>query len=43
MFLPQEAKNRPNIPLQEKFHRGISRRLRSIAEAPEKNGIKFLL
>ena len=30
----QEAKSRPNIPLQEKFHRGILRGLRNISEPP---------
>jgi hypothetical protein len=30
----QEAKNRPNIPSQEKFHRGVLRGLRNISETP---------
>ena len=30
----QEAKNRPTIPVQEKFHRGILRGLINIAETP---------
>ena len=30
----QEAKTRPNIPLQEKFHRAILRRLRNISDTP---------
>ena len=30
----QEAKNRPNIPLQEKFHRGVLRGLRNISDTP---------
>ena len=29
----QEAKKRPNIPLQEKFHRGILRGVRNISGA----------
>ena len=30
----QEAKHRPNIPLQEKFHRGTLRGLRNISDNP---------
>ena len=30
----QEAKNWPNVALQAKFHRGILRGLRSIADTP---------
>jgi hypothetical protein len=30
----QEAKNWPNIPLQEKFHRGILWGLRNISDTP---------
>ena len=30
----QEAKNEPNIPLQEKFHKGILRVLRNISDTP---------
>jgi hypothetical protein len=30
----QEAKNWPNIPLQEKFHRVILRGLRNISHTP---------
>ena len=32
--LPQEAKNRPNIPLQEKFHEGFLRGLGNISDTP---------
>ena len=32
--IDQEAKNRPNIPLEEKFHRGILRGLRNIPDTP---------
>jgi hypothetical protein len=32
----KEAKNRVNIPLQEKSHRGILRGLRYISETPKK-------
>ena len=30
----EEAENRPNMPLQEKFHRGILRGLRNISHTP---------
>ena len=30
----EEAKKRQNIPLQEKFHRGILRGLRNISDTP---------
>ena len=30
----EEAKNRPSIPSQEKFHRGILRGLRNISDTP---------
>ena len=30
----EEAKNRPNVPLQEKFDRGILRGLRKISDTP---------
>jgi hypothetical protein len=32
--VPQEAKNWPNIPLQEKFHTAILRGLRNISDTP---------
>ena len=31
---PQEGETRPNVPLQEKFHRGVLRGLRNIPDAP---------
>ena len=34
ILLLQEVGNRPNIPLQEQFHRGILRGLRNISDTP---------
>jgi hypothetical protein len=34
--LRQEAKNRPNIPLQEKFYRGILKGVRNISDTLSK-------
>ena len=39
----QEAENRPNIPLQEKFHSAILQGVSNISDPLENNGMKFLL